>query len=66
MSSRRPNAFGKVLRAVRRDPTRHGDAASGTAAAPSSRRKSSSPLVRRQLDSFRHSQGLAYWHREQR
>jgi hypothetical protein len=60
MSSHR--FFDYALRAVRRDATRHIDA--GGAASPRRKTRREQSMVRRELDSFRRSQGLPYWHHD--
>ena len=64
MSSHRIKAFHYALRAVRRDPSGLGSA-DGAARAPRARARREPSVVRRELDSFRRSQGLAYWHHDQ-
>jgi hypothetical protein len=61
MSSRRSKAFGYALRAVRRDPSRHGEA--GAASSREKARRDPS-MARRELESFRRGQGLPYWHHD--
>jgi hypothetical protein len=63
MSSLRLKAFDYALRAVRRDSSRHrSSGAAGAAGRAEARREPS--MARRELDSFRRSQGMPYWHHD--
>ena len=64
MSSHRIKSLDYALRAVGRDPSRLGSA-DGAARARRGRAPREPSVVRRELDSFRRSQGLPYWHHDQ-